>query len=176
MKVLKLIDTFLEKISSWVLVASVFAMLSFSVLNIILRWMNTTIHWVEPLVRHLVFLATFLGGVLATGRGTHIGIDILGKWCETNKKVEVHRWITRIIALASFLTLLWLFKSSVDFAKVELEFGKPVFWGISSGYLVGIIPVGFIMIAYRFLFIFISSFCSPREHENSVVDESVAGG
>jgi TRAP-type C4-dicarboxylate transport system permease small subunit len=175
MKFLKLIDKYLENLSSWILVFSVFAMLTMSVLNIVLRWMDTTIHWVEPFVRHLVFLSTFLGGVLATGRGTHIGIDILGKWCESNKKLVMHRWITRIIALTSLLTLLWLVKASVDFVNVELEFGKPVFWGISSGVLVGIIPFGFIMIAYRFFVILLNSFFTPDEHgQNS--SQTAAGG
>ena len=37
--------------------------------------------------------------------------------------------------------------------KVELEFGRDVFWGIHSGFLVGIIPFGFLLISLRFIFI-----------------------
>ena len=61
-------------------------MLFFSVLTILLRWFGQSLEFVEPFVRHLVFLSTFLGGVLATGRGTHIGIDIIGKLLESMHK------------------------------------------------------------------------------------------
>ena len=73
---LKSTDKFIEKISISLLVVCVLSMLLLSVLNIFLRWFNTTLFWVEPLVRHLVFLSAFLGGVLATGNRSHIGIDI----------------------------------------------------------------------------------------------------
>ncbi|MBT7610335.1 MAG: TRAP transporter small permease [Bacteriovoracaceae bacterium] len=156
--ILKAIDEIIEKLSSYVLIFSVFSMLLISVLSIILRWFSISIHWTEPFVRHLVFLATFLGGVLATGRGTHIGIDIVGKYLESKNLEHYSLWITRIIALASFLTLVWLTVSAKAFMDVELKYGKPVFWGISSGFLVGIIPFGFSIIAYRFFYIFVDSF------------------
>ena len=74
----KKLDEWIDNFSSWLLVISVVLMLFLSVLNIFLRWGNTTIFWIEPLVRHLVFLSAFLGGILATGRKNHIGIDIIG--------------------------------------------------------------------------------------------------
>lgn len=156
--ILKGIDEGIEKLSSYALIFSVMAMLLISVFSIVLRWFSISIHWTEPFVRHLVFLSTFLGGVLATGRGTHIGIDIIGKYLETKKLDHVAKWLGRVIAIASFLTLIWLTKSSMDFMTIELKYGKPVFWGISSGFLVGIIPFGFSIIAYRFFYLFLNSF------------------
>ena len=158
--------------SSYGLIFSVFAMLSISVISIVLRWFSISIHWMEPFVRHLVFLSTFLGGVLATGRGTHIGIDIISKYLEAKKLDRYAIWVNRIIALGSLLTLVWLTTSSLEFMQVELKYGKPVFWGISSGVLVGIIPFGFILIAYRFLFLLISSFASTDSYDSSVLSES----
>ncbi|WP_127718159.1 TRAP transporter small permease [Halobacteriovorax sp. HLS] len=158
MKVLGTLDQFLEKFARYGLVFSVLTMLILSVLTIVLRWFDTTIHWVEPFVRHLVFLSTFLGGVLATGRGEHIGIDIVSKWLEARHLDKAQAIIKRIISLASCLTLLWMIKASYDFFLVELKYGKEVFWGIKSGYLVAIIPFGFSLIAYRFFYSFISSF------------------
>ena len=54
--------------------------------------------------------------------------------------------------------MIWLFKSGLDFARVEFEFAKIEFFGISSGYLVSIIPVGMALIAYRFFAMFIETF------------------
>lgn len=163
MKALRSMDHFLDKFARYGLVFSVLTMLSLSVLSIALRWFNTSIHWVEPFVRHLVFLSTFLGGVLATGRGEHIGIDIIGKWFESKDNKKALLWIRRIISLASCLTLVWMIKASYGFFLVELKYGKPVFWGIESGFLVAIIPFGFSLIAYRFFFSFVNSFSGEAQ-------------
>lgn len=158
MKTLKFLDDLLDKLSRWGLVFSVLTMLGLTVVTIVMRWFNSSIHWVEPFVRHLVFLSTFLGGVLATGRGQHIGIDIIGKWLESRHMDKALIHIRRIISLTSFLTLFWMIYASYEFFIIELKYGKEVFWGIKSGHLVGIIPFGFSLIAYRFFYNFVSSF------------------
>ena len=157
-KLLKLIDQGIEKASSYVLVISIFLMLSFSVLIILLRWIDISIPWFETFVRHLVLLATFLGGVLATGRGTHIGIDILSKYLESQNLLKYNVWVNRIVNLACVFTLTWLTKACWEFMKVELEYPQEGFLGINTGFLVGIIPVGFALISYRFFYKFIASF------------------
>ena len=158
MKIFKTLDNIIEKICGYSLVISILAILIFSSLTIVLRWFQINLMWIDPLVRHLVFLSTFLGGVIATGRGTHIGIDLVSKIVEVKgwKKTQVN--INRIIFLSSALSMIWLFKSGLDFARVEFEFAKIEFFGISSGYLVSIIPVGMALIAYRFFAMFIETF------------------
>lgn len=162
-KLLKQIDKAIEKGSSYILVLSIFLMLGFSLLIIVLRWFDTSIPWFESFVRHLVLLATFLGGVLATGRGTHIGIDILSKYLESQNLLQYKIWISRLIYLASVFTLIWLTKACLLFMKSEMEFPQEGFLGINSGYLVGIIPIGFALITYRFFYKFIASFTSEGE-------------
>lgn len=157
MIILKKLDSFVEKFSAAGLYASVFLMILFSVLTIVFRWVNLNANWFDPFVRHLVFLSTFFGGVMATGRKTHIGIDILGKFLETRNLHFLRKQVVRIIALASFGTLVWLIKASYDFMKIEFEFGKVEFLGIHSGYLVAIIPFGFSLIAFRFFVNFVES-------------------
>lgn len=160
-----LIDHCIEKLASWGLVIAVFGMITFSVLTIVFRWVNYNVMWFDPFVRHLVFFATFLGGVIATGRRTHIGIDILGKYFEGKGMVKSQIFVTRLIAFASTVTLIWLIKASVQFAKVEFEFGKAEFLNIHSGFMVSIIPFGLGLIAYRFFYIFLSSFWEDLKTE-----------
>ena len=157
-RAVKKIDKAIDQFSSFVLVLSIILMLSLSVLNIFLRWGNTTIHWVEPLVRHLVFLSAFLGGVLATGRKNHIGIDIIGRWLEIRKYFKLRLIVERFIYVISIVTLYYLIYSSVDFFKSELKFGQNVFLGVHSAYLVAIIPFGFGLIMLRIFLILILSF------------------
>ena len=157
-KSLKAIDNAIEKGTLYLLVGCVMIMLFLSVTNIFLRWFDMTIYWVEPLVRHLVFLSAFLGGVLATGSRKHIGIDIFQRWLEENKDSILTKLTLRLTSLVSIITLVWLTVSSYDFVVTELKYGQPIFWGIHSGFLVGIIPLGFFLILIRFLIIFINSF------------------
>lgn len=158
MALFRFIDKLIEKGSAYILVTSVALMLLLSVFAIIMRWFETSYLWMEPFVRHLVFLSTFLGGVIATGRGTHIAIDILNKKIDMNGPDWAKRLSHRVLNLSSALALFWLVRASWQFMNIELEYGHEVFWGIHSGFLVGIIPVGLSLIAYRFLFRFLETF------------------
>ena len=168
MIVLKKIDTLVDKFASSLLVISVLSILFFSSMAIILRWFHINLYWVDPFVRHLVFFGTFLGGVVATGRGNHIGIDLISKFLELKKMDHARIIIHRIILLSSGLVLLWLFKASIEFTHVEMQFSKEEFWGISSGYLVSIIPFGVGLMILRFFILFLLSFDkNPPELHNA---------
>lgn len=156
--VVKKCDSLLERLTTYLLVISVLSMLSFSSLSIVLRWFQYNLTWIDPFVRHLVFFSAFLGGVIATGQGTHIGIDIIGKFVESKGWHATKRFISQFIMVASIAVLMWMIKSGLDFTRVEMEFSKEEFWGIQSGYLVMLIPIGLVLLVLRFLFIFLLSF------------------
>lgn len=158
MAVFRFVDQAIEKGAAALLVLCVALMLGFSVFAIVLRWFETSLLWLEPFVRHLVFLSTFLGGVIATGRGTHIAIDVLAKKIEHSNIGWLKNFNVRLLNLASCLGLVWLVSASWDFTVIELEYGREVFWNIHSGYLVGLIPFGLSLISYRFFFRFLNSF------------------
>ena len=158
MKPLQQLDRLIEKTAEYILVVSILGMVIFGMLNILLRWVGHPINWFEPFIRHLVFLCAFLGGVLATGKKSHIGIDIIGKLLTQKYGSPVGRNIERIIALASIATLVFLTWAGWNYVQVESAYGKAHFLGIHSKYLAAIIPIGFLLIAYRFFFLFVSSF------------------
>ena len=158
MSALRFLDRALDKICSTALVAGVFLMLFLAVGTIVLRWMDTSFPWMEPAVRHLVFLCTFLGGVVATGRSSHIAIDILERYLQTQGYEGLQIWLKRGISLVACFVLAWLVKASWGFMNIEFEYGKDAFLGIHSGFLVGIIPIGFGLIALRFLLVLFLSF------------------
>ncbi len=164
MKIIKFLDKALEKFTTYLLVASVLLMLSLSSLSIVARWFQSNIAWIDPFVRHLVFLSAFLGGIIATGQGTHIGIDVIGKFVESKGWHSLRSMLSKIIMLSSMAVLVWLIKSGIEFTKVELEFGKIEFFGIHSGFLVMIIPIGMGLLLLRFTTIFLLSF---GDHNNS---------
>lgn len=159
MGAVKKLDWVIEKFSSYLLVASVLVILFFSTSSIVLRWFHINLQWIEPMVRHLVFVCAFLGGVIATGRGTHIGIDLIGKFVESRNWHSLKIWITRFIMFVSGTVLLWLIKAGIDFTIIEMEFSKDAGLGfLKSGHLVTIIPIGLSLIALRFFLLLILSF------------------
>lgn len=159
---IKKLDDYLDKISFYGIVLAVSLMLLLTVLNIVLRWFNTSILWVDPLVRHLVFLSAFLGGALATGKDNHIRIDLASKLLENLKKPKLKVWVERIIYIITMGTTIYLAKAGMDFAKIELEFGKVAFLGLHSGVLVAIIPFGMGLISLRYLFRFLLTFTNEE--------------
>ena len=158
MGIIRKLDNFLESFSYRILVLALVLMLALSIINITFRWFNVTFLWIDPVVRHLVFLSAFLGGSLATGSSKHIGIDLITKFLGKPEYQSYKKWHSRLISLAATVVLAWLTVTSYDFALVEFEYGRAHFLGIHSGYLVSIIPFGFCLIALRFLFKFVLSF------------------
>lgn len=143
------LDKKLEVFCKWAIVICIFTMLGLSILNIVLRWFELSILWIEPFVRHLVFLSTFLGGVLATGANQHIKIDLLSRLMEKFKRPRLQKVVDGLVLLVTLVACLLIVKSSYDLTLIEFEFGKAHFLNIHSGYLVGIIPVGMSLVCLR---------------------------
>lgn len=150
MKFFEAFDESLEKLSRYGLIGCLFIILGLAVFAIVLRWVGMSMMWIEPLLRHLVFLSAFLGGSLATSKNVHIKVDLLTKLVELSQSKIIH-WIHRnLISLFCFIVCLVLVKSGWDFFLVEKEFGAPGFLSIHSAYLVFIIPFGMGLITLRF--------------------------
>ncbi len=144
------IDKILEKVISYLAVISLLGMLFLSIFAIFMRYFGISFFWIEPLVRHLVFLSAFLGGILATGKNSHIAIDFIGNIFSGQKHPRLNKNLKFFSRMISIFTLIWLIWACYQFMLIELEFGQDVFWGIESGVLVGIIPAGLSFIAFRF--------------------------
>lgn len=162
LKALKWIDDAIGKFSTWGLLLALMLMISLTILNIVLRWFNTTIIWIEPLVRQLVFLGAFLGGTVATGARNHIGIDLAGRLMENFELKGLKIWLDRLIAAFCFGAVCWLIYAGYQLVLVEQEYGQEKFLGIHAATLAAIIPGGLALIAYRFFYILIASFFEPN--------------
>lgn len=160
---IKKIDTIVDRVAFYGIVISIVLMLGLTVLNIVLRWFNTSILWIDPMVRHLVFLSAFLGGTLATGQDNHIRIDLATKILESKGLFKLKVWIDRLVTLITIIIILFLTKAGYDFMLIELEFGKEAFLHIHSGVMAGIIPFGMGLLSLRFILkLLLSGFCSEK--------------
>jgi TRAP-type C4-dicarboxylate transport system permease small subunit len=166
MNFLRQADSAFEKMTTWILVFILLAMMILSFLGIILRPFEITFTWLDPLIRHMVFVSCFLGGSLATSQGSHIAIDAAGRVFEHFKLYKTRWLMEKVVALSTIIILYQLMKSGLAFVEIELEFGKESFLGIHSGELVKIIPYGFFLIGIRFLFKFLIGIKNKEEIKN----------
>lgn len=143
---IKFVDLF-DRIIEIIVVICVIAIIGLSCLNIALRWFELALTFIDPLVRHLVFLSAFLGAVMAIGNDRHIKIDLMQRYIKKNKTLS--RVFTPLYFITILLVLITLSYSSILFTLSELEYGKEDFLGIHSGLLTGIIPLGFILMTFR---------------------------
>jgi TRAP-type C4-dicarboxylate transport system permease small subunit len=146
---IKRLDQFLHEFSKWGVTICVVFMLTLTILNIVLRWFEVSILWIEPLVRHLVFMGAFFGGSLATGERHHIKIDILSRLLEKFNKKILLEWIEIFLTLVTLTATIVILLGAIDLSKIEFEYGKLSFLDIHSGYLISIIPAGMALISLR---------------------------
>lgn len=124
------------------------ALLLLAVTQIGLRLLlDTGLAWAEPLSRSGVFWLAMLGGLGATRGGKHIAIDALPRVLPLLGR-RVMWGIAQLAASCICAVLAW---HSVGL--VRLEFEAPVPWvaGISSGWPMLVLPLGFALMSLRFL-------------------------
>lgn len=151
MKVFSKIDTFVEKSIVVLLGINIFLMLSLTILNIILRQFQETFMWIEPLVRHLVFLSCFLGAALASGENKHIKIDLLNRLMERFKDSNFPKVLETIIHIITLIVLGFLIKSGVNFYHFEKDYATEAFLNFNSAQLILLIPIGFSLVFIKTL-------------------------
>ncbi len=148
---IKSLDKFIENFSKWGIIICVFLMLSLTLLNIVMRWFQVSLHWIDPAVRHLVFLSAFLGGTLAIGNRHHIKIDLLSRLLERTNRKQTLKWVDIIVTTITITVTIVLVIASYNLAVIEFAEGKTVFLGIHTGYLLSIIPFGLGLMSFRFI-------------------------
>ncbi len=162
-KFFKFIDSIINKTCSFLLVTNIIVILVISLMGMLARYVNVSPLWIDPLVRHLVYILAFLSGILITGNSKHISIDLLDKYLEDRPAGQ--RLVKRTIYLVSALSILWLVKASYDFLLSELQFSsEPGFLDIKSSVWVSMMPIGFTLIAYRYFVKFLATF-QPNENK-----------
>ncbi len=145
----------LRKINRWVagaelviLILTVLVMVFMAALQIILRkFFHSGILWGDIFLRQLVLWVSFIGASLATKDNKHINMDLLGrilrgKW-KASAEVLVHLF-------SSFVAFL-LAQAAWHFVQSEIEFGSTAFNNVPSWYFEIIMPIGFGLMALRFL-------------------------
>ncbi len=148
MKFLEKLNTWIERTETAVLVTVLAVMVVFAFLQVVLRNIfNEGVLWGDIFLRHLVLWVGFLGASLATRESKHINIDLFTRFLSDRGKV-----ISRIITgLFSVFICLLLTDASWTFVQDEMMMGTEIFSDVPAWYFQIIIPIGFLLMAFRFL-------------------------
>jgi C4-dicarboxylate transporter DctQ subunit len=154
MKILNSINTWIAKIETIVLVFVLTIMVVLAFFQVVLRNVfDEGLLWGDIFLRHLVLWVGFIGASLATRDEKHINIDLLTRFIPK-------RWmgIPRVVInLFSVVICLFLTDAAMTFVSDEILYGNTVFNDIPSWYLQIIIPIGFFIMAVRFLILAIQN-------------------
>jgi TRAP-type C4-dicarboxylate transport system permease small subunit len=114
--------------------------------------------------RLLVLWICMVGGSLATQRNEHIKVDFFSKIHSGG----LRRPIGLLISFSGTIVSGLLIYFSINFLRMEYELGETlVAIPIPLWYIQIIIPIGFLVISYRFLILFLEALTGakhPREH------------
>jgi TRAP-type C4-dicarboxylate transport system permease small subunit len=163
-----LFDRGLEILVAAVLLGMVFL----SGLQILLRNLfDAGLHWIDPLLRHLVLLLAFTGAVLATSSKRHVQINVLGRL--------LRGWAGRvggavIAALAGTICVV-LVHASLLLLGEEIEFGGEAFLGLASWMIVLVFPVAFLTIGFRFFLLCLQELAGEAPPSAEEQEAALAG-
>jgi TRAP-type C4-dicarboxylate transport system permease small subunit len=149
----------LHKLEDWLLTILVLSLVVLAGAQILLRNVfDSGFAWAEPLLRALVLWSAMLGAVIATREDQHIGLDFIGRWV-SGVKLRIARFIALTFAAVLCGLMAW---HSWALVQLDLEGGTEGVLGISAWMLELILPLGFGLMALRFL---IRSVLPPKSHE-----------
>ncbi|MEJ2538147.1 MAG: TRAP transporter small permease [Calditrichia bacterium] len=148
-KILQSVDSGLAYVETGLIILILGSMVLLSFLQVLMRnFFDTGILWGDIFLRHLVLWVGFIGASLATREEKHINIDLLTRLIP--KKIVPFAKI--VIDVTSVIICLVLVKAGWEFVSMEIEANTTLFQNVPSWYFEIIIPIGFALIALRFIF------------------------
>jgi len=144
---------FINKVEDWFLIVSLAVMVVLAVAQIFYRNIfGEGVVWIDPLLRVLVLWVAIAGAVVATRTDNHIRIDFFTRY--VSKKYI--KYLQRSVYAFCIFVCGFIAWHAVRFVQMDYEFNTIAFANVPAWITELIIPVGFIMIALRYLLLFIS--------------------
>ena len=151
---LKNIDHWIARLETVLLVTVLSIMVILAFLQVVLRNLfSEGILWGDTFLRHLVLWVGFLGASLATREKKHINIDLFTRFF----KAKLNSLFVAITNLFAAIVCWYLTSAAYTFVMDEKSYGTTLFNDIPSWYFQVIIPVGFLLMTFRFLVIFMEN-------------------
>ncbi len=145
--------SYIDRLEDWFLVSLLIVMILLAVSQIIYRNIfDGGIIWADPLLRVLVLWVALAGAVIATRTDNHIRIDYFTRYF-SEKFCSCIQRLVYMFCVAVCVLISW---HAARFVMDEYEYGTIAFGSVPSWVTAIIIPVGFGLMAFRYLLLFIS--------------------
>ncbi len=149
----------LHRIEDGLIVAVLLFMILLAVAQIVLRnFFGTSLVWIEPLLQNAVLWIGLLGAMIASRKDEHIRIDV----ASTLLPEKYHPFLTIGVDLFTAFICGLVAWYSVGFVIEEYEYATPAFADVPSWLLQAIIPVGFTVMAVRYVLLFLMALAGKR--------------
>ena len=144
---------FVNKLEDGFLVLTLATMVILAIVQIFARNIfGEGVVWIDPLLRMLVLWVAIAGAVVATRTDNHIRIDFFTRKVSKKFCRQLQR---SVYAFCIFICSLIAYHA-FRFVQMDYEYKTIAFANIPAWMTELIIPVGFFMIAFRYLLLFIS--------------------
>lgn len=138
----------IHRLEDATLVLALSSMLLMALLQIILRnFFDSGFLWAESFLRILVLWVAMLGAMVATREKNHISIDLVSRSLDRRLTLPIEI-LTSLGAAAICFTAMWY---SIEYIGYEYEDGTIAFANVPVWACQSIMPVGFGVMAVRFL-------------------------
>ncbi|MDH5386833.1 MAG: TRAP transporter small permease [Gammaproteobacteria bacterium] len=142
-----------NKVEDWFLIITLAVMVILAVAQIFFRNVfGEGVVWIDPLLRVLVLWVAIAGAVVATRTDNHIRIDFFTRYIPKGYIKYLQR---AVYAFCIFICALISFHGA-RFVQMDYEFNTIAFANVPAWVTELVIPIGFFMIAIRYLLLFIS--------------------
>lgn len=163
-------DAILSTIENAFIIIILFATMFISVTQIVLRnGFSSGLSWADPALKMLVLYITIVGSIIATRENKHLSIDVLSKFLPEHLNHLVQKATNTFAAIICLLMSYY----SLQLLQISKKFEDVAFNGIPLWVLQIILPVGFLLMAIRFITNNFnksispdSEFGIPQEHAN----------
>lgn len=114
--------------------------------QIVLRFLNVSIAWSEPLTRVLVLWVGVLGAVAASRANEHINVDALSRFLPERPRLA----LAALVGLFTTAVCAVLAYQAARFVQFEYEGGTAKVGVVPGWVLALVLPIGFALIALRY--------------------------
>lgn len=138
----------IRRIEIGLLTALFLAIVVVGLVQIALRnFADDSLIWAAPAMRAGVLWITMLAAVRAAAEARHIRIDVAAAQLPESLRI----WLARAMHLATAAVCITLAAASVSLVELERSFADVAFLGVPRWTVLAIIPLGFGLMAMRFV-------------------------
>ena len=144
---------FINKLEDWFLILTLAVMVVLAIAQIFFRNVfGEGVVWIDPLLRVLVLWVAIAGAVVATRTDNHIRLDFFTRYIPKKYYKHLQRSVYAFCVFICFF-IAW---HAVRFVQMDYEYEIIAFANIPAWVTELVIPIGFFLMAFRYLLLFIA--------------------